>query len=146
VKHKLHNIKNLPRTIALMNGRIKQLFILFITATALTACSAHTDGVKNLSQADLSAKLLEENVALIDVRTPDETTTGYLPEAAFFIDINGADFEQKIAELDTTKTYIIYCRSGGRSRKASSYMVKNGFSKVYNLEGGILGYTGELQQ
>ena len=125
---------------------MKQLFILSVIVTAFAACNAQSDGVKNLSQQDLTAKLKEKNTVLIDVRTSIEVASGYIPESEYFIDINGANFEQKIAELDTTKTYIMYCRSGGRSGKASSYMVKNGFSKVYNLEGGILDYTGKLKQ
>ncbi|MDC1430784.1 rhodanese-like domain-containing protein [Bacteroidia bacterium] len=125
---------------------MKQLFILFVTITAFAACNAQSDEVRNLSQQDLTAKLQEKNTVLIDVRTSIEVAGGYIPEAEYFIDINGANFEQKIAELDTTKTYIMYCRSGGRSGKAYSYMVKNGFSKVYNLEGGILDYTGKLKQ
>ena len=125
---------------------MKQLFILFMTVAAFAACNAQSDEVRNLSQQDLTAKLQEKNTVLIDVRTSIEVAGGYIPEAEYFIDINGANFEQKIAELDTTKTYIMYCRSGGRSGKAYSYMVKNGFSKVYNLEGGILDYTGKLKQ
>ena len=125
---------------------MKQLFILFMTVAAFAACNAQSDEVRNLSQQDLTAKLQEKNTVLIDVRTSIEVASGYIPESEYFIDINGANFEQKIAELDTTKTYIMYCRSGGRSGKASSYMVKNGFSKVYNLEGGILDYTGKLKQ
>lgn len=125
---------------------MKQLFIVLMTAAAFASCNAQSNGVKNLTQLDLDTKLQDESVALIDVRTSAEVSSGCIPEAEYFIDINGANFEQKIAKLDTTRTYIIYCRSGGRSEKASSYMVKNGFSKVYNLEGGILGYTGELKQ
>ncbi len=125
---------------------MKQLFILLTTVLTFAACSAQQGDVKTLKQADLSAKLQEDNVVLIDVRTPGEVTSGYIPEANLFIDINGADFNKKIAELDTTKTYVVYCRSGARSGKASSYMVTNGFTDVYNLEGGILAYTGETKQ
>ena len=125
---------------------MKQLFILFVTITAFAACNAQSDGVKNLSQQDLTAKLQEKNTVLIDVRTSTEVASGYIPEAEYFIDINGANFEQKIAELDTTKTYVIYCRSGARSGRAASYMSQNSFTEVYNLEGGILDYTGKLKQ
>jgi rhodanese-related sulfurtransferase len=125
---------------------MKQLFILFMTVTAFAACNAQSDGVKNLSQQDLATKLQDESVVLIDVRTSTEVASGYIPEAEYFIDINGADFEQKIAELDTTKTYVIYCRSGARSGRAASYMSQNGFTEVYNLEGGILNYPGKLKQ
>ena len=80
------------------------------------------------------------------MRTSIEVASGYIPESEYFIDINGANFEQKIAELDTTKTYVIYCRSGARSGRAASYMSQNSFTEVYNLEGGILDYTGKLKQ
>tara|TARA_B110000459_G_scaffold8753_1_gene9070 strand:+ start:1209 stop:1586 length:378 start_codon:yes stop_codon:yes gene_type:complete len=125
---------------------MKQLFILFVIVTAFAACNAQSDGVKNLSQQDLTAKLKEKNTVLIDVRTSIEVASGYIPESEYFIDINGANFEQKIAELDTTKTYVIYCRSGARSGRAASYMSQNSFTEVYNLEGGILDYTGKLKQ
>ena len=125
---------------------MKQLFILFVIVTAFAACNAQSDGVKNLSQQDLTAKLQEKNTVLIDVRTSIEVAGGYIPESEYFIDINGANFEQKIAELDTTKTYVIYCRSGARSGRAASYMSQNSFTEVYNLEGGILDYTGKLKQ
>jgi phage shock protein E len=125
---------------------MKQLFILFMTVTAFAACNAQSDGVKNLSQQDLATKLQDESVVLIDVRTSTEVASGYIPEAEYFIDVNGANFEQKIAELDTTKTYVIYCRSGARSSRAASYMSQNGFTEVYNLEGGILNYPGKLKQ
>ena len=125
---------------------MKQLFILFVIVTAFAACNAQSDGVKNLSQQDLTAKLQEKNTVLIDVRTSIEVAGGYIPESEYFIDINGANFQQKIAELDTTKTYVIYCRSGARSGRAASYMSQNSFTEVYNLEGGILDYTGKLKQ
>lgn len=125
---------------------MKQLFILFVIVTAFAACNAQSEGVKNLSQQDLTAKLQEKNTVLIDVRTSIEVAGGYIPESEYFIDINGANFEQKIAELDTTKTYVIYCRSGARSGRAASYMSQNSFTEVYNLEGGILDYTGKLKQ
>ena len=125
---------------------MKQLFILFVTITAFAACNAQSDGVKNLSQQDLTAKLQEKNTVLIDVRTSIEVAGGYIPESEYFIDINGANFEQKIAERDTPKTYVIYCRSGARSGRAASYMSQNSFTEVYNLEGGILDYTGKLKQ
>jgi rhodanese-related sulfurtransferase len=100
--------------------------------------------VKNLTQTDLSAKLQEENTVLIDVRTPGEVANGYIPSTALFADISGDNFNKKINELDSTKTYVVYCKSGGRSTKAANYMVQKGFINVYNLEGGISNYTGEL--
>jgi rhodanese-related sulfurtransferase len=49
-----------------------------------------------------------------------------------------------IKTLDPSKSYVVYCRSGARSARASEIMSANGFKKVFNLSGGILGYTGEI--
>lgn len=140
---------------------MKQLSLIVILALAVTACgnsknkaseatslsttvNTPTPSVITLSQNDLAAKMSEESVVVIDVRTPSEVSEGYIKGAHQFIDINGSSFETEIGKLDKSKTYIMYCRSGGRSSRAADYMVNNGFSKVYNLAGGITSYTGEL--
>ncbi len=105
---------------------------------------AQTPTVKILGQSDLASKLTEENVLLIDVRTPGEVSDGYIKGAHKFININDADFLPSIDELDKEKTYVMYCRSGGRSGKAANIMVQKGFKDVYNLEGGILNFKGEI--
>lgn len=100
--------------------------------------------VKNLAQNDLQAKIAEENVVLIDVRTPGEVNAGIIKGADAFIDYNGSSFQEEIGKLDKSKTYVMYCRSGARSGRAADYMVKNGFTNVYNLQGGIMSYKGEV--
>lgn len=73
---------------------------------------------------------------LIDVRTPGEFSEAHI-NGATMIDINGADFEAGIAALDKSKSYVVICRSGGRSARASQYMIDHGFQKVTNVEGGM---------
>lgn len=75
------------------------------------------------------------NAVLLDVRTRDEFALGALPKAKN-IDFWSNDFASKIAALDKSKTYYLYCRSGNRSGKACSMMTSLGF-KAYNLDGGI---------
>jgi rhodanese-related sulfurtransferase len=125
---------------------MKSFGIITVFIIAFAACNAQSEGVKNLSQKDLANKLKEDNIVLIDVRTPGEVASGYIPESDLFMDINRSDFDQKIAELDTTKTYVMYCRSGARSGRAANKMIALGFSDVYNLSGGILAYKGELKK
>ncbi|MCC6447366.1 MAG: rhodanese-like domain-containing protein [Chitinophagaceae bacterium] len=98
----------------------------------------------NINESDFREKMTDENVLVIDVRTPAEVSEGYIKGANFFINYNGSDFEKKIESLDKNKSYIVYCRSGARSAKASYYLSQNGFKNVYNLEGGISGYSGEI--
>ena len=125
---------------------MKAFGVLFTFVLAFAGCNGQSDQVKTLSQKDLASKVQQENVVLIDVRTPAEIASGYIPEADLFIDIKDSDFEQKMSELDTSKTYVMYCRSGARSGRAANLMVEKGFVNVYNLQGGILAYTGQLKQ
>jgi rhodanese-related sulfurtransferase len=73
---------------------------------------------------------------IIDVRTPREYESGHL-ENAIMIDISSRSFRDKIAQLDKSKQYIVYCKTGIRSRSAVNYMVNAGFKHVCDLQGGI---------
>lgn len=124
------------------------LIAFSIALLGLTSCQTNPNQtqVQTLKQTDLSQKLAEENVVLMDVRTPEEVAQGSIEGASLFINIYDTDFETQINKLDSTKTYVVYCRSGGRSSKAANLMVKNGFKSVYNLEGGITAYTGTIKK
>lgn len=74
---------------------------------------------------------------LIDVRTPEEFSTGHI-ENALLIDIKDKAFKKEIEKLDKTKSYLLICRSGGRSGQACEIMQDLGFLDVTNLEGGML--------
>ena len=91
---------------------------------------------QNVDAAAFSAKLEQEDVQLVDVRTPQEWEQGVIgnPVKA---NIQAEDFEQKLAELDKNKPVLVYCASGGRSGRAMQMMKEKGFTEVYNLEGGI---------
>ncbi|OWY21426.1 rhodanese-like domain-containing protein [Sphingobacteriales bacterium UPWRP_1] len=75
------------------------------------------------------------DAVLLDVRTRDEFALGSIAGAKN-IDFWANDFAAKIAALDKSKTYYLFCRSGNRSGKACNMMTSTGF-KAYNLEGGI---------
>ncbi len=71
---------------------------------------------------------------ILDVRTPEEFAEEHL-SGAVNIDIHEDDFPEKIDKLDRKKTYLVHCKSGGRSRAAVELMLEMGFSKVYNVRG-----------
>ncbi len=83
---------------------------------------------------------LEQSPAavLIDLRTPEEYTSGHI-SGALNIDFYSANFAERVQALDTSKTYFIYCRSGNRSAKALSTMRAAGIAHIYDLKGGIAG-------
>jgi len=86
---------------------------------------------------------LPDDVVILDVRTDAEVADGMI-DGAIQIDFRGSNFKNEIALLDTSKTYVVYCRSGGRSAAASKIMAEElGFNNVKNLLGGYLGYSSE---
>ncbi|NEQ49169.1 MAG: rhodanese-like domain-containing protein [Leptolyngbya sp. SIO3F4] len=92
------------------------------------------------------AKELEhnaDNVTLLDVRTPGEFQGGHLPNA-INLDYNGANFRTQVERLDKSKHYYVYCRSGMRSYGACNVMANQGFTKLANVRGGIMGWRGEM--
>ncbi|MBX9470632.1 rhodanese-like domain-containing protein [Microcella sp.] len=74
---------------------------------------------------------LDAGTVVIDVRTPAEFASGHL-EGAVNIDVQSADFESRISELDPAGTYFVYCRSGNRSGQAIARMEALGFSDLTN--------------
>ena len=114
------------------------------TTTETPTQETPTQIIQDIS-AEEAHSLIEDNrgnpnFLIIDVRTPDEYASGYI-ENSILIDVNGDDFEAKIGELDKDSKYLVYCKSGGRSRSAVKYMQEQGFKEVYNMLGGIVGWT-----
>ncbi|MCX8021290.1 MAG: rhodanese-like domain-containing protein [Syntrophorhabdaceae bacterium] len=91
--------------------------------------------------ADEARKLLEQNpdINLIDVRQPEEYKEGHIPGATL---IPLPELPDRLNEIDRDKTIVVYCRSGRRSL-AASQLISNVIEKdIYNMEGGILAWSG----
>ncbi len=102
-----------------------------------------TGSFENLDSKHFQEKLLSNPSAiLLDVRTEAEFDTERIPNS-ININVMNTSFIEKIATLDKSKTYFVYCRSGGRSGSACSILAKQGYD-VYNLAGGISNWTGEV--
>jgi phage shock protein E len=81
----------------------------------------------------------KEEPVFLDVRTAQERAAGFIPESKH-VDFYGEGFLDEVRALDTEKTYVVYCRSGGRSGQAVRLMETLGFAHVYNMEGGLLAW------
>lgn len=101
---------------------------------------------RNINSEEIKTMANDSDYIVIDVRTPDEWKSGYIPGTDKFIDFHSSDFEDQISGLDNSKNYVIYCRSGNRSAKACEIMSKKGFPNLYNLSGGINKYNGEIKK
>jgi adenylyltransferase/sulfurtransferase len=84
-----------------------------------------------------------ENPVILDVREPHELEICRLENTAH---IPLGALKERISELEQFKgrEIVVYCRSGGRSQRAASFLASNGFKPVYNLVGGILAWADEI--
>lgn len=93
---------------------------------------------KDIGLEDLK-KLQEEGAMIVDVRSPQEYREGHIDGA-----ISIPEYEiKKEAEnrlVDKEKNIVVYCSSGGRSKKAQKLLKKLGYSHVYNLYNGLTNY------
>ncbi len=114
------------------------LSINFISCAQNTKTNSKDEIVSLISPEELDSKI--DNIQLIDVRTPKEYKEGHLKNA---VNINyyDNDFLDEMSKLDKSKELYIYCHSGNRSGKAAKKLGKMGFTKVYDLEGGITNWN-----
>jgi rhodanese-related sulfurtransferase len=90
--------------------------------------------------ADEFETLKNQGYKIIDVRTPAEHLEARI-ENSILADIYSPDFKRVIEKLNKEDNYLIYCRSGNRSRTACDFLMKWGFKNVLNLSGGIISWV-----
>lgn len=129
------------------------LIMGLILPVALTGCSADPAAgaaasgaaadeqmiAGRVGVAEFAAVVAKPGVQIIDVRTPEEFAEGHLA-GAVNIPVQSADFGDRIARLDPTATYAVYCRSGNRSQPAVAAMKDAGISGIYELSSGTKGW------
>lgn len=90
------------------------------------------------SVSPLQATLMinREDAIVVDVREPDEFARGHLPNART---IPLGQIDKRLGELEKykDKPVIVICHTGNRSGSACGMLRKNGFTKVFNLAGGV---------
>ena len=99
----------------------------------------------DLTSAAWQAQIADDKDAvIIDVRTDDEVSEGIIPNALHIDIYKGAGFLEEVQQLDSSKNYYVYCRSGGRSAQACAVMESIGIANTYNLLGGITEWDGQI--
>ncbi|MCH1625626.1 rhodanese-like domain-containing protein [Ferdinandcohnia quinoae] len=98
--------------------------------------------MKQLTAKEVETLLNEgKQLNIIDVREVDEIGEGKIP-GAIHIPLGLVEF--RLHELDKAKEYIMVCRSGGRSGRASQILESRGY-KVINMAGGMLDWEGKVE-
>ena len=108
---------------------------LAVTAVLLTGCSSDSEAVTDVDVA-AAAQIVDGDAVILDVRSPQEFAAGHLPEA-INIDVESADFADRVAGLDESAEMLVYCQTGNRSGVATDEMADLGFTDMSDLQGGI---------
>jgi adenylyltransferase/sulfurtransferase len=98
--------------------------------------------VPEMAPAELSAKLAAgESLEILDVREPHEWAIAHIAGARL---IPLAALDQRLAELPQNREIIVHCQLGGRSAQAVRRLRAAGFTRVWNLAGGIQRWSEEV--
>ena len=135
---------------------MKKLFFIITLGLSLTAmsCSNNTEQAtspeqneqeitiisKDVDVAEFTQLVNKGNGQILDVRTPEEWAGGTI-KGATKMNFFDEDFKTQLNQLDKNKAVYVYCKSGGRSGKATKMMKEMGFTTVYNLNGGFGAWT-----
>lgn len=102
---------------------------------------------QDIQASEWSVKSKEERdqYVHVDVRTEEEYASGHIPGA---IHIPHDQMEERFEELIEKKDQpiLLVCRSGRRSVFAAEVLYQKGFRKLYNLKGGMLEWTGQIEK
>jgi rhodanese-related sulfurtransferase len=84
----------------------------------------------------------DAGMTLLDVREDWETQLAPVPAALVHIPMG--QIPDRLGELDPQKPTVVICRSGGRSLEVARFLASHGFASVFNLTGGILAWSRDV--
>jgi len=128
--------------------QIRESYPVQITAVKISLIEEPKEEPRKNSYTKLSPQeaqeMMNEDVIILDVRTPAEFAEGHIPDALL---LPNTEIKQRAEELlpDKEQTILVYCRSGRRSAQAAQELAELGYTNVYDF-GGILDWTGEVVQ
>lgn len=130
------------------------LLSFLIAVPGIAAADTCEDGYRNVSVCKAEKMIGQEDVFLLDVRTPAEFNKAHI-EGAILIPLKNVPAQDpipltpekllpaRINEVPTDKRILVYCKVGARGATACSLLINAGYHKVYNMEGGIDAWLAE---
>ena len=130
------------RTIYWMAGMaaVAFAFVLFLRPSyprAQGSVEGYPEVSPSSARETIAKRSGDPGFVLLDVRTRKEFDAERIG-GAVMVDYLSPSFRDEIAKLDRGKTYLVYCRTGNRTRGALKAMRELGFPNVSVLDGGIV--------
>jgi rhodanese-related sulfurtransferase len=120
---------------------MKRILPLFLLLLLLTGCggtesnSSSEDNYQQISQEEAKEMMDTQDVIILDVREQNEYDSGHIP-GAVLLPVGTIDEETAAEEIpEKDSTVLVYCRSGNRSKTASSALIELGYTNIYEFGG-----------
>jgi molybdopterin/thiamine biosynthesis adenylyltransferase/rhodanese-related sulfurtransferase len=102
---------------------------------------AVTNGIPEITPTELKTRLDRgDDLFILDVREPHEYQICHLNGKLIPL----GELPRRVSELDSSKEMVVHCRSGKRSADAIQFLQKAGFKKLWNLKGGTLAWSDQV--
>lgn len=116
---------------------MKRMIPFLLALFLLAGCGGNTsDGsYEQITQEEAKEMMDTQEVIILDVREQDEYDSGHIP-GAVLLPVGTID-KDTAAEVipETDSTVLVYCRSGNRSKTASSTLAELGYTNIYEFGG-----------
>ena len=128
---------------------MKKLIFLLLAVMLLTACGQDKENDREAVYVNITAqeaKQIMDSAAdyiILDVRTRDEYETGHIPGARCF-PLDDIECNAEVYIPDKDMMYLIYCRSGRRSKIAAEALLELGYTNIKEF-GGIIDWPYEIE-
>ena len=117
---------------------MKRIVMLFLSLLfLLTGCGGNAaDGsYHQITQEEAKEMMDTQEVIILDVREQDEYDSGHIP-GAVLLPVGTIDEDTAAAVIpEKDSTVLVYCRSGNRSKIASSKLAELGYTNIYEFGG-----------
>ncbi len=123
-------------------GIMRKSFLAAVLGTVIgvSGCKAQNPNIASVGVDGFEKAILDPQVLLIDVRTPEEYAEGHIP-GAINVDVRENGFMDRIFRIMTRDMRAaVYCRSGNRSKTARDMLAGYGYM-VYELDPGFIAWT-----
>lgn len=113
-------------------------FVLGYWNAAIVTAEPYLLTVQQLKAGlDKVSKPSQKGFILIDVRSPDEHSSGFIPGTDFNIDFREMQGRHRELHANLDQHIVVYCQSGHRSNIAAETLMGLGYQHVYNVEGSM---------
>ena len=118
--------------------QMKNIISACILGLLFISCNGQTTNIVNVPPKVFAKKIQETpNAQILDVRTPEEFASEHIDNAKN-VNWNSDEFTSQANGYNKSEPVFVYCKVGGRSSQAAKKLSDMGFTKIYNLDGGMM--------